>query len=119
MNRIFLAPAGAAFNLAAEEGLFMEGSMRRALIRAAAFVLALGWLPSDAAQAPRVPISPQLQSNVDLALVLAVDSSGSVDDDRFELQKQGYAKAFLDPKVLNAIRAGNEQAIAVSMMQWT
>jgi len=52
-------------------------------------------------------------------LVLAVDSSGSVDDERFELQKQGYAKAFLDPKVLNAIRAGNEQAIAVSMMQWT
>lgn len=100
----------------------MEGSMRRALVRAAAFVFASGLLPSDAAQAPRVPVrppGPQLQSNVDLALVLAVDSSGSVDDERFELQKQGYAKAFLDPKVLNAIRAGNEQAIAVSMMQWT
>ena len=36
-------------------------------------------------------------------LVLAVDSSGSVDDDRFDLQKEGYAKAFLNPRVLNAI----------------
>ena len=51
--------------------------------------------------------------------MLAVDASGSVDDDRFELQKQGYAKAFLNPRVLNAIRNGNERAIAVSMVQWT
>jgi hypothetical protein len=51
--------------------------------------------------------------------VLAVDASGSVDDDRFELQKQGYARALLSPRVLNAIRNGNEQAIAVSMVQWT
>jgi hypothetical protein len=56
---------------------------------------------------------------VDLTLVLAVDASGSVDDDRFELQKQGYAKAFLNPRVLNAIKNGNEGAIAVSMVQWT
>jgi len=102
----------------------MDGSMRRALFRAAVFVFALGLMPSDAAQTtnPPVPIGPpgaQFQSAVDLALVLAVDSSGSVDDDRFELQKQGYAKAFLDPNVLRAIRNGNEQAIAVSMMQWT
>jgi hypothetical protein len=56
---------------------------------------------------------------VDLTLVLAVDASGSVDDDRFELQKQGYARAFLNPRVLNAIKNGNEGAIAVSMVQWT
>jgi hypothetical protein len=28
-------------------------------------------------------------------------------------------RGFLNSKVLNAIRAGNEQAIAVSMVQWT
>lgn len=66
----------------------------------------------------RGPLAPASQA-VDLNLVLAVDASGSVDDDRFELQKQGYAKAFLNPRVLNAIRAGNEGAIAVSMVQWT
>ena len=62
---------------------------------------------------------PQSPAAVDVSLVLALDASGSVDDERFELQKQGYAKAFLNSKVLDAIRAGNEQAIAVSMVQWT
>ncbi|HEX3487579.1 MAG TPA: DUF1194 domain-containing protein [Micropepsaceae bacterium] len=72
------------------------------------------------APAPRALITqPAGQPRVDLNLVLAVDASGSVDDDRFELQKQGYAKAFLNPKVLNAIRNGNESAIAISMVQWT
>ncbi len=60
-----------------------------------------------------------MQTAVDLNLVLALDASGSVDDERFELQKQGYVQAFLNPRVLDAIRSGNEQAIAVSMVQWT
>jgi Protein of unknown function (DUF1194) len=56
---------------------------------------------------------------VDLQLVLAVDASGSVNMRRFELQKQGYAAAFRNPRVLNAIRSGISQAIAVTMLQWT
>ncbi len=63
--------------------------------------------------------APGNQTRVDLNLVLAVDASGSVDDERFELQKQGYAKAFLNPRVLNAIKNGNEGQIAVTMVQWT
>jgi hypothetical protein len=60
------------------------------------------------------------QSNgVDLALVLAVDASGSVDHVRFELQKQGYAEAFRHPRVIAAIQSGPTQSIAVIMMQWT
>ena len=59
------------------------------------------------------------ETQVDLALVLAVDASGSVDQHRFELQKQGYAAAFRDPRVLNAIRAGLNQSIAATMFQWT
>lgn len=72
-------------------------------------------------QQPAAPVRPPLAPSqaVDLNLVLAVDASGSVDDDRFELQKQGYVKAFLSPRVLNAIKNGNEQAIAVTMVQWT
>jgi hypothetical protein len=96
----------------------------------AAFLFVMG-LAGSAAQgqpAPAHPVPPLLrpqtsqpsaQSRVDLTLVLAVDASGSVDDDRFELQKQGYAKAFLNPRVLNAIKNGNEGAIAISMVQWT
>jgi hypothetical protein len=59
------------------------------------------------------------ETQVDLALVLAVDASGSVDQHRFELQKQGYAAAFRNPRVLNAIRSGLNQSIAVTMFQWT
>jgi hypothetical protein len=59
------------------------------------------------------------EAEVDLQLVLAVDASGSVNQRRFELQKQGYASAFRSPRVLNAIRSGISQAIAVTMIQWT
>jgi hypothetical protein len=58
-------------------------------------------------------------SEVDLQLVLAVDASGSVDNDRFELQKRGYSAAFRNPRVVQAIRSSPSQAIAVTMTQWT
>src|SRR5262249_6282328 len=60
------------------------------------------------------------QIAVDLQVVLAVDSSGSVDQHRSELQKRGYAVAFRNPRVLRAIRsAGAAGTIAVTMVQWT
>jgi hypothetical protein len=66
-----------------------------------------------------LPIGAHAAPPVDLALVLAVDASGSVSEARFELQKQGYAAAFRDPRVLAAIRGGSSQSIAVTMFQWT
>src|SRR6202165_1623313 len=59
------------------------------------------------------------QVAVDLHLVLAVDASGSVDFTRFELQRRGYVAAFRNPQVLQAIRGGEHQSIAVAMVQWT
>jgi hypothetical protein len=56
-------------------------------------------------------------SNADLALVLAVDTSGSVDARRFELQKQGYVAAFRNARVQSAITSGKAGAIAVTMTQ--
>jgi hypothetical protein len=56
---------------------------------------------------------------VDLQLVLAVDASGSVNQPRFRLQQLGYAAAFRNAQVLKAIQSGGEQAIAVTMFQWT
>jgi Protein of unknown function (DUF1194) len=73
----------------------------------AAFALATGGGPAVA------------QVAVDLQLVLAVDVSGSVSDERFKLQKEGYAEAFRSWRVLEAIRSGTAQAIAVTMTQWT
>jgi len=52
-------------------------------------------------------------------IVLAVDASGSVDERSLQLQKQGYAKGVLNPRVLNAIRNGSDRAIAVFHGQWT
>jgi hypothetical protein len=68
-----------------------------------------------AAIAPRA----HAQRPVDVALVLAVDASGSVSDDRFALQKHGYAAAFRSPDVLRAIGSGSRGVIAVTMVQWT
>jgi uncharacterized protein DUF1194 len=56
---------------------------------------------------------------VDLALVLAVDASGSIDEGEFELQRAGYAAAFRHPRVLDAIAAGSAGAIAVTYVQWS
>jgi Protein of unknown function (DUF1194) len=58
-------------------------------------------------------------ATVDLQLILAVDASGSVNQERFDLQKQGYAAAFRNPRVLRAIRSGRYQSIVVTMIQWT
>jgi len=59
------------------------------------------------------------QTTVDLQLVLAVDASGSVNTERFELQRKGYVAALRDKQVLDAIRGGASQSIAVAMFQWT
>jgi len=62
---------------------------------------------------------PASREDVDLELVLAVDASGSVSQQRFNLQKQGYIQAFRDARVVRAIRSGLTQSIAVTMFQWT
>lgn len=50
----------------------------------------------------------------DLSLVLAIDSSGSIDNDEFRLQTLGYAAAFADPGVQRALRdAGTVDVAAV------
>jgi len=69
-------------------------------------------------QAPP-PAGAPAAANVSVALVLATDCSFSVSDDRFELQKRGYAAAFRNPQVLSAIRSLGTQSIAVTMFQWT
>jgi hypothetical protein len=70
--------------------------------------------PGASAQSP-----PPTESAVDLQLVLAVDASGSVNQTRFELQRHGYAEAFRNPRVVQAIAAGTRRSIAVAMVQWT
>ena len=56
--------------------------------------------------------------DVDLALVLAVDVSGSVDEEEYRLQRQGYADAFRHPAVVSAIQSTGSGRIAVTYVQW-
>jgi hypothetical protein len=74
---------------------------------------------SGAALALAGPRIARAATEVDLMLVLAVDASGSVSQRRFELQKQGYAAAFRNPRVLKAIQSLMTQSIGVTMFQWT
>lgn len=59
------------------------------------------------------------ESNVDVALVLAVDVSLSIDDEEFALQRAGYAAAFRNARVVDAITAGGTGAMAVTYLQWS
>ena len=56
---------------------------------------------------------------VDLLLVLAADVSRSVDAPKFQLQRDGYAAALSDPRVLEAIRSGVHKSIAVCFLEWS
>jgi hypothetical protein len=56
---------------------------------------------------------------VDLLLVLASDVSRSVDAPKFQLQRDGYAAAITDRRVLDAIRSGPHGRIAVCFLEWS
>lgn len=55
---------------------------------------------------------------VDLALVIAVDVSNSMDPDEQALQREGFVEAFRSPVVHDAIRKGIIGRIAVIYMDW-
>jgi hypothetical protein len=55
---------------------------------------------------------------VDLLLVLAVDVSGSINDDEARLQREGYCRGLIDPKVLAAVQNGIHGAIGVAYVEW-
>ena len=55
---------------------------------------------------------------VDLLLVLAADVSRSVDDAKFKLQREGYAAALVDPRVVRAMTGGPKGRIALVFVEW-
>jgi hypothetical protein len=79
---------------------------RRTLMAAAGTALAL---PARRTRA---------EEPVDVALVLAVDVSRSIDEDEARLQREGYRAAVSDPRVVEAIRGGMMGAIAIAYTEW-
>jgi hypothetical protein len=59
------------------------------------------------------------EESVDLLLVLASDVSRSVDTRKFQLQREGYAAALSNPKVVEAIRSGPHGRIAICFLEWS
>jgi len=53
-----------------------------------------------------LPVAAQDKPEVDLALAMAIDISGSIDPDEAKLQREGYVLAFRDPIVVKAILGG-------------
>lgn len=85
-------------------GRVVQGLVGAALAAVAAFV---------GAGAPRAAAE-----EVDLALVLAVDISFSMDLDEQRLQRLGYVAAITSPEVLAAVRGGLIGRIAVAYVEW-
>ncbi len=80
--------------------------MRRRTVLAAGGALALGVRPARA------------DGEVDLALVLAVDVSRSIDEEEARLQREGYREAMAHPQVVAAITGGPSACIAVAYLEW-
>ncbi|HUZ73201.1 MAG TPA: DUF1194 domain-containing protein [Stellaceae bacterium] len=83
--------------------------MTSAGLRGAAFACALVLAASVPARAEKV----------DIALVLAVDVSASVDAGEYRLQHEGIARAFENPQVIAAIRGGGRGAIDATVIEWS
>jgi uncharacterized protein DUF1194 len=77
------------------------------------------WLAAAFAAALGMPLSISAGSDrADVALVLAIDVSGSVDDNRFKLQREGIAAALESEEVAAAIAAGVNQTIEIAVVEW-
>lgn len=65
------------------------------------------------------PAAAQDKKEVDLALAMAIDISGSIDPDEAKLQREGYVMAFRDPVIVKAILGGANGRIAVAYYEWS
>lgn len=63
--------------------------------------------------------SQAADADVDVALVLAIDCSYSVDAQEFRQQMVGLGKAFQRVEVLHAIKAGPIGKVAVTVFEWS
>jgi len=58
-------------------------------------------------------------ATVDVALVLAVDVSASIDEDERRMQRQGYADAITSAEVMRAIGEGAHGRILLTVVEWS
>jgi len=79
----------------------------------------IAWVPlAGLVLLPLLGATPARADDVDVALVLVTDVSRSIDDSEFKLEKDGYAAAFTNQKVLEAIHGGPAGKIAVAYLEF-
>jgi uncharacterized protein DUF1194 len=66
-----------------------------------------------------VACAPPVAAQADVALVMAVDVSSSVNDKRFQLQREGIAEGLQSRAVLDAVAAGPRQTIELAIVEWS
>jgi hypothetical protein len=88
--------------------------MKRAL---AAFLLAGAFMATPVSHVDEHLAAEGVQT--DMALVLAIDCSFSVDAQEFRLQMEGVGRAFRRKEIQDAIAKGNNGRIAVAAIQWS
>jgi hypothetical protein len=81
------------------------------------FAAILGAVLILAAASP-VARPAQADDAVDLLLVLAADISRSVDERKFRLQREGYAAAMIETRVIRAMTGGPTGRIALCFVEW-
>jgi hypothetical protein len=101
----------------------MRRRVIKSLIACALFALGGAALAAPAPSSP-LPPAPGKQGavtaqEVDVALVLAVDISGSIDYEEAELQRKGIIDAFMSREVIQAIQAGSLGRIGVSVVYFS
>ena len=79
---------------------------------------AVGAAPVDRTAANPASVAAQEAPPVDVALVLAVDISLSMDQGEQQLQRTGYVEALRHPDLLRAIGNGLYQRIAITYVEW-
>lgn len=61
----------------------------------------------------------QLKKPVDLMLVIAVDTSGSVDEAEYKLQHEGVLQALEDPELAYIVEKCNGGGMALTYVEWS
>lgn len=101
-----------------------NASIRWRVFFPVAFLIAsLAVMPK--AQTPALPrymsgqFDPNDPTRVDVALVSAVDVSSSIKSDERRFQREAYATALSDPRVIRMALGGGSGRVAIAYMEWS
>lgn len=83
--------------------------LRRNLLAAA--LMTTSWRKANAAHAAI--------GAVDVLLVLAMDASGSLSNERITLQREGHARAVVNDTFLDAVASGIHRRVALAAVEWS